>query len=190
MTKDAAGTSLAGSTLGDTRGAREDGVDARIVDSIPGLVAILTPSGDVDVVNHQLVEYCGQTLEAMKQWGSNGTVHSQDLPRVGQVFTQAISSGEPYDFEARIRRFDGVYHWFQVRGLPLRDTSGHIVRWYVLLTDIDALKRAEVELRLLVETIPALVWRGTPEGELDYLNQRAVDYLGRTAQSLSLSGRP
>jgi PAS domain S-box-containing protein len=185
MTKDAAQTSLAGSTLGDRRGAMGDDVDALVVDSIPGLVAILTPSGDVDVVNHQLVEYCGQTLEAMKQWGSNGTVHSQDLPRVVQVFTQAISSGEPYDFEARIRRFDGVYHWFQVRGLPLRDTSGHIVRWYVLLTDIDAWKRAEVELRLLVETIPALVWRGTPDGELDYLNQRAVDYLGHTAQSLS-----
>ena len=121
----------------------------------------------------------------MKQWGSNGTVHSQDLPCVVQVFTRAIGSGEPYDFEARIRRFDGLYHWFQVRGRPLRDTRGDILRWYVLLTDIDALKRAEVELRLLVETIPALVWRGTPEGELDYLNQRAVDYLGHDAKSLS-----
>jgi PAS domain S-box-containing protein len=39
--------------------------------------------------------------------------------------------------------------------------------------------------RLLVETIPALVWRGTAAGDLNYLNQRAIDYLGHTAESLS-----
>lgn len=118
-----------------------------IVETIPGLVAMLTPAGEVDVVNQQLVEYCGQPLEAMKQWGTNGTVHSDDLPQVAQVFTKAITSGEPYDFEARIRRFDGIYRWLQVRGLPLRDRGQHIARWYVLLTDIDDRKRAESELR-------------------------------------------
>jgi PAS domain S-box-containing protein len=101
-----------------------------LVHTIPGLVAILTPAGEVDVVNDELVEYCGQPLEAMKQWGTNGTVHTDDLPRVGQVFTQAIASGNPYDFEARIRRFDGVYHWCQVRGLPFRDPSGRIALRY------------------------------------------------------------
>jgi PAS domain S-box-containing protein len=118
-----------------------------IMDTIPGLVAMLTPAGEVDVVNHELVEYCGQGLEAMKQWGANGTVHANDLPRVGPVFTQAIASGTPYDFEARVRRFDGVYRWCQIRGLPHRDTSEHIARWYVLLTDIDDRKHADAELR-------------------------------------------
>src|SRR5262249_10293164 len=31
----------------------------------------------------------------------------------------------------------------------------------------------------------ALVWRGTAQGELDYLNERAMRYLGETAQSLA-----
>jgi PAS domain S-box-containing protein len=117
-----------------------------IMDTIPGLVAMLTPAGEVDVVNHELVEYCGQGLDAMKQWGANGKIHVDDLPRVGQVFTQAIASGTPYDFEARVRRFDGVYRWCQIRGLPHRDSSEHIGRWYVLLTDIDDQKRAEEAL--------------------------------------------
>jgi PAS domain S-box-containing protein len=114
-----------------------------ILDTIPGLAAILTPEGEVDAVNHELTEYCGQPLEAMKQWGTNGTVHSEDLPRIVPLFTQAISSGQPYDFEARIRRFDRLYHWCQVRGLPLHDMTGRIARWYVLLSDIDDRKRAE-----------------------------------------------
>src|SRR6185436_61006 len=114
-----------------------------ILETIPGLAAILTPAGEVDVVNHELVAYCGQPLEAMKQWGTNGTVHSEDLPRIVPLFTQAIGSGQPYDFEARIRRFDRAYHWCQIRGLPLRDTTGRIARWYVLISDIDDRRRAE-----------------------------------------------
>src|SRR5262249_6390442 len=53
----------------------------------------------------------------------------------------------PSEWESRIRRFDGVYRWFQFRAHPLRDATGRVVRWYVLLTDIHDLKRAEAELR-------------------------------------------
>ena len=156
-----------------------------IVDTIPGLVAILTPAGEVDVVNDQLVQYCGQPLEKMKEWGTNGTVHSEDMPGVIEIFTRAIMSGEPYDFEARIRRFDGVYRWFLVRGLPLRDTGGQIARWYVLLSDIDDRKRAEHailtserNLKLIVDTIPALVWSARPDGSAAFFNQHYLDFVG------------
>jgi len=117
-----------------------------ILETIPGLVATLNPSGEVDAINHELVAFCGQPLEAMKEWGTNGTVHPEDLSHIVPLFTRAIASGEPYDFEARVRRFDGVYRWLQVRGLPLRDTSGQIVRWYVLLSDVDDRRRAEEAL--------------------------------------------
>jgi PAS domain S-box-containing protein len=114
-----------------------------ILDAIPALVAILAPTGEVVTVNHELEAFCGQPVEVMREWGTNGTVHADDLPHIVPIFTGAIASGEPYDFEARIRRFDGVYRWLQVRGLPLRDSSGQIVRWYVLLSDVDDRKRAE-----------------------------------------------
>ena len=118
-----------------------------IVDSIPGLVALLTPAGEVELVNPQLVEYTGRTLEELRLWGTSDTVHPEDLPRVVQVFTGSITSGNPYDFETRIRRFDGVYRWFQVRGLPVRDENGRILRWCALHTDIDERKRAEDALK-------------------------------------------
>src|SRR5258707_9057059 len=118
-----------------------------IVDSIPGLVALLTSAGEVELVNPQLVEYTGRTLEELKLWGTSDTVHPEDLPRVVRVFTGSITSGNPYDFETRIRRFDGVYRWFQVRGLPVRDGNGRILRWCALHTDIDERKRAEDALK-------------------------------------------
>src|SRR5271166_2464626 len=41
-----------------------------------------------------------------------------------------------------------------------------------------ALASSEQEFRLLVEAIPALVWRAGPEGNFDYVNKRVLDYLG------------
>jgi PAS domain S-box-containing protein len=42
----------------------------------------------------------------------------------------------------------------------------------------EALFSVEQELRLLVETIPALVWRTGPEGNVEYVNKRVLEYFG------------
>jgi PAS domain S-box-containing protein len=127
---------------------RESERQARlIVDTIPGQVAVLLPNGIIEAVNPQLVAYCGRDAEALQNWGSDGTVHPDDMPIIGPVFVRSLETGVPYEFECRIRRFDGVYRWFQVRGLPLRDPAGRISRWYSLLTDVDDRKQAEIELR-------------------------------------------
>src|SRR5262249_61265831 len=68
-------------------------------------------------------------------------------PRAKAAGQHAVETGEPYEFEHRIRRSDGEYQWFQSRGLPLRDGDGRIVRWYNLLTDIHARKETEDKLR-------------------------------------------
>src|SRR5882672_8770040 len=130
---------------------------ATVIDGIPGLVAILAPDGDVEAVSGQLVEYCGQPLEAMRQWGTNGTVHPDDVPRIVEPFTRAISSGEYYEFDARVRRFDGVYRWHQICGVPVRAAGGAIVRWYSVLADIDDRKRALEALRVGESRFRALV---------------------------------
>ena len=41
-----------------------------------------------------------------------------------------------------------------------------------------ALTSSEQELRLVVETIPALVWRAGPEGNFEYVNKRVLEYFG------------
>jgi PAS domain S-box-containing protein len=131
----------------------EDGVPSSeqrlrlIVDTIPGLIAIMTPQGEVEHVNRQALDYFGRTLEELKQWGQSDAVHPDDLPRVSAAWARAIAAGVPYELEHRMRRADGVYRWFQLRGSPLHDDGGRIVRWYVLMTDIDERKATEERLR-------------------------------------------
>lgn len=64
------------------------------MDTIPGLVGLLTASGEVDVLNRQLLEYFGQTQEAPRGCAANGTIHPDDLPHVIEVFSRAIAAGK------------------------------------------------------------------------------------------------
>jgi PAS domain S-box-containing protein len=166
-----------------------------IVDSIPGLVALLTAEGDVQFVNRQILDYTGRTLEELKQWATNDTVHPEDLPHVISVFTQSIASGSPYEIVQRLRRSEGVYRWFQNNGFPLRETGGQVVGWCVLLTDIDerkhaedALRKSERESRLVVDSIPGLVAAFTPAGEVELVNRQVLEYFGRTLEELKRWG--
>ena len=47
----------------------------------------------------------------------------------------------------------------------------------------EALTSSEQELRLLVEAIPALVWRAAPDGNFEYVNKRMLEYLGAALSS-------
>ncbi|HEY8562547.1 MAG TPA: PAS domain-containing protein [Pyrinomonadaceae bacterium] len=163
-----------------------------IVDSIPGLIAVFTPEGEVEFVNRQNAEYFGKTLEEMKQWGAEDMTHPDDRSRVLKLFRQAIATGAPFDFELRARRFDGVYRWVRTRGAPLRDADGRIVRWYNLIIDIDERKRAEealaaseINLKLTIDTIPAMAWSARPDGSADFFSQHYLDYIGFSAEQAS-----
>ena len=118
----------------------------QIVDDIPGLVATTGAMGEVEFLNRQTLEYFGKTGEELKNWSLIGAVHPDDLPRVIEARQKSIEAGDIYDVEHRCRRADGVYRWFQVRGLPVRNAEGAITAWYLLLTDIDDRKRAEAQV--------------------------------------------
>jgi len=162
-----------------------------VVDSIPGLVGLLTADGEVEFVNRQILEYTGRTLEELKQWGTSDTVHPEDLPRVAQVFMQAIASRSPFEIEWRLRRWDGVYRWFQNNGFPLREPSGEIVGWCVLLTDIDdrkhaenALHKSEERWRAVIQNSAIGVALADPGGRFLATNSPFQKMLGYTEEEL------
>jgi PAS domain S-box-containing protein len=129
----------------DSLRERED--ESRLImDTIPGMVALLTSTGEIERLNRQLLDYFGQSQDELRDWATNGTIHPDDVAHVVEVFSESIASGRPYDIVQRFRRWDGVYRWAQNRGFPLHDRDGQIIRWCVLLTDIDERKRAETQL--------------------------------------------
>src|SRR5438309_10686954 len=100
-----------------------------------------------------------------------------------KALTHSVTTGTPYSSEHRCRRADGVYRWFQVRGLPVHEADGTICGWYVLFTDIEDRKLAENALRAnesnlirIINTIPMLAWSTRPDGYVEFLNQPWLDF--------------
>ncbi|KUM27362.1 histidine kinase [Mesorhizobium loti] len=162
-----------------------------VIDGIPGLVGVLAPNGELESVNRPLLEYFGKSLEELKNWGINETIHREDLPRVVEIVGRSIASGKPFESVHRNRRFDGEYRWFDTRGVPFRDGSGRITRWYLLVTDIEDRKRAEEalreserSLRSVLDGIAGLVAVAAPNGELEAVNRQVLEYFGRPAEEL------
>jgi PAS domain S-box-containing protein len=117
-----------------------------IVDSIPTPVAVTTPSGEIEGVNQPALEYFDKTLEELKGWKASDVIHPDDLQHTIDALMKAHETGQAFNVESRHRRADGIYRWFNVLGLPLRDAEGEILCWFHLLIDIDGRKRAEAQL--------------------------------------------
>ena len=168
--------------------ANENGV-RQIADAKPVLACTLTAQFEVELATQALLNYFGVTLDELKNWTSIGLVHPDDLESVIAKTRHSTETGEPFDFEHRCRRFDGVFRRLQARGIPFQNPQGQIERWYALLTDMEdqrqaeeALRTSERSLNMIINTIPELAWSTGPDGSVDFLNQRWLDYTGFTLE--------
>src|SRR6185437_2961769 len=166
-----------------------------IIETIPALVWSARPDGSAEFFNRRWLDYAGLAYEEMRDWGWAKVVHPEDLNRLVEYYLSMFASGAPGEIEARLRRFDGEYRWFLFRASPSCDQSGKAVRWYGTGVDIedrknteDSARRSELSFRRIVETIPALVWCASPDGELTYVNQRILDFTGASLGDLAKAG--
>ncbi|GHO87590.1 PAS domain S-box protein [Dictyobacter formicarum] len=85
-------------------------------------------------------------------------VHPEDRERVLALQRQALETGEPYEFEYRLReRQPGTYRWFLSRGVPLRNEERQVVQWFGTCTDIQRQKQTEDALRQSQERVNHLM---------------------------------
>jgi PAS domain S-box-containing protein len=117
-----------------------------VIDTIPAMAWSVLPDGTVDFLNQRWLNYAGVSMEQYIE-APTSAMHPDDTPRVLEKWRAAMTVGEPYEDEMRLRRADGQYRWFLIRTVPLRDEQGNIVKWYGTSTDIEELKQAEDTLR-------------------------------------------
>lgn len=126
-----------------------------LADSLPVQVWLAEPSGALSWVNRTVCEYFGKSEAEIVGEGWRDVVHPDELPAVGERWARSLASGEPYEVEFRLRRFDGVWRWHVGRAVALRDDGGAIRRWYGCSTDIHDRREALLERELLVRTLRA-----------------------------------
>jgi PAS domain S-box-containing protein len=166
-----------------------------VMDTIPAIVWSASLDGSDDFFNKGWVEYTNLPVEESKGFGWLKAIHPEDAPALLAKWRTAIRTGTPYESVARVRRFDGEYRWFLSRAVPLRDETGKIIKWYGTNIDIEDRKRAEArvgqaetELRLALDTIPALAWSAGPDGSADFVNRGWIEYTSLSLEDTKGSG--
>jgi formate hydrogenlyase transcriptional activator len=164
----------------------------QVIDTIPTLAWCNLPDGSNEFLNKRWHEYTGLSSEESRGWGWQSAIHPEDRAPLTEKWRALVLIGEPGEMEARLRRHDGVFHWFLMRVEPLRDETGKIVRWYGTCTDIETLKQTEEklreeerELRRITDVIPQAIVVQDPSGSPIYANQTTLDYTGLAAEDVT-----
>lgn len=117
-----------------------------LAESMPQIVWITRADGWTVYLNHQWMEYTGRTREESLGHGWLESFHPDEQRQAWDAWQQAQAAIGVYSIETRMRRADGAYRWWLIRGVPLQDSNGNILKWFGTCTDIHDLKMAELEI--------------------------------------------
>ncbi|UVF22716.1 PAS domain-containing protein (plasmid) [Microvirga terrae] len=166
---------------------------SQLVDMVPVHIRRLTPEGEPTFFNKRLLDFFGlQSPAELDKPGMSRLaaaiktlVHPDDSDRLLATVRHSVATGEPYTMKYRMLHADGAYRWVDGRAEPVRNQSGAIVQWYVISLDIDdemraqeSLRERERELSQLVDMVPSLLWRLSPEGEPTFFSKRLIEFTG------------
>jgi PAS domain S-box-containing protein len=118
-----------------------------LAEAVPNLLWTTDGNGLCSYLSSRFQQYTGRISTDLLGTGWQAVLHDEDQERVTGVWRKAVETGQVYETEYRLRRFDGSYRWFVARGVPVRGQDGEIRLWLGSSTDIDDLKRTEAALR-------------------------------------------
>ncbi|MBV9573229.1 MAG: PAS domain S-box protein [Acidobacteriales bacterium] len=117
-----------------------------MANGIPQLAWMAAPDGGIFWYNQRWYDYTGTTADQMMGWGWQSVHDPQILPAVMQRWTRAIAGGTPFEMEFPLRGADGSFNVFLTRILPVKDSGGHVVRWFGTNTDVSQRTRADLKI--------------------------------------------
>ncbi|HVL54428.1 MAG TPA: PAS domain S-box protein, partial [Vitreimonas sp.] len=150
----------------------------QLVEAMPQIAWATDASGRILMVNERWREYAGEERPPGSGLGTDDGVHEQDKLELERRWAACLSSGEPLEMTARIRRRDGVYRWHLVRAVPVRRSDDDVGGWIGTSTDIDDERRSRAAASLLAAAAERLDETLDPEDTAAAAAAIAVPVLG------------
>ena len=169
-----------------------------LAEALPQIVWITRADGWNVYFNKKWVEYTGLTLEESYGHGWNKPFHPDDRQRAWDAWQAAVNHNAPYSLECRLRRADGCYRWWLIRGVPHIGADGTIERWFGTCTDIHDVtwrrvaeeggRASERIYHAIGDSIDYGIWVCSPDGRNTYASPSFLNLVGITQQQCSEFG--
>src|SRR5439155_12360224 len=144
-----------------------------------------------DYFSTQRTQYTGIPESALLGWRWLEPLHPDDREPTRRFWADSVAGRGPYDAEYRVRGRDEVYRWFKTRGVPIRDSEGHIFKWFGTCTDIsdlrqtqEALRESEERFRGTFENAAVGIAHMDVQGRFLRVNEKLCDIVGYTREQL------
>lgn len=114
-----------------------------LTEVMPQLVWLSDADGKFIFINNNWPRVTGTLMEENLGHGWMNTIHPDDRMATLLNWEKALNTGEVFETEYRIKKYDGSYGWYMARGIPIKNDLGQIERWVGTTTDIESQKNAK-----------------------------------------------
>lgn len=170
-----------------------------ITNASPTALWMADTEGNITYVNQTWIDWTGIKFNDNLGAGWTIAILEDDRARAVEKFLADLNARRFYEVDFRITRRDGEIRWCIATGNPLYNQRGEFTGYVGACTDVTdkTLAEREVQLRnrelndqirqfeFVTDFMPVQLWTARTDGELDYVNRRAVDYFGIAASEIA-----
>ena len=169
----------------------------RLLASVGEGIYGLDLDGNTTFVNQAALQMTGYEEDELLGQSQHAILHhskpdGSPYPQEECLIYAALRDGSVHYIDTEVFwRKDGSSFPVEYVSTPIKNDQGKLEGAVVTFQDITDRKQAEKVLqeseerfRLLNEAIPQQVWTAKPDGSLDYVNQRVIEYFGRSFEEI------
>lgn len=162
-----------------------------LAETVPALIFASDADGRHVYTNSAYQRYSGLAFGELLGLGFMKVVHEDDRADLPERWAKVLAKGDPFEVQYRLRRHDGAYRWHVVRGSPVKDANGTVLRWTGACTDVEDMRAAVEQARDNTEMLhsmgqltDALVFAKDEQGRMFLANDATLAVIGRPTEEV------
>jgi len=108
--------------------------------AMPQLAWMADAAGNITYFNERISGFAPVAKDSNGYWDWMTMIHPGDRNGTVGAWAYAVKNFTTFETEHRMQMKNGDYHWYLTRGVPQKDETGNVIKWFGTATDINDAK--------------------------------------------------